>query len=97
AAVTAAEAVGGEPVWGDLSSQDAVLAAAGQVCAVAPTLHVLVHNAGIGRPGGLDAHSREQFDRVMAVHAAAPLFLTQALLGLLRAAGRDGRIVIVSS
>jgi NAD(P)-dependent dehydrogenase (short-subunit alcohol dehydrogenase family) len=97
AAVTAAEAVGGEPVWGELSSQDAVLAAAGQVSAVAPTLHVLVHNAGIGSPGGLDDHSREQFDRVMAVNAAAPLFLTQALLGPLRAAGREGRIVIVSS
>jgi NAD(P)-dependent dehydrogenase (short-subunit alcohol dehydrogenase family) len=33
----------------------------------------------------------------MAVNAAAPLFLTQALLGPLRAAGRAGRIVIVSS
>jgi NAD(P)-dependent dehydrogenase (short-subunit alcohol dehydrogenase family) len=33
----------------------------------------------------------------MAVNAAAPLFLTQALLRPLRAAGRNGRIVIVSS
>jgi NAD(P)-dependent dehydrogenase (short-subunit alcohol dehydrogenase family) len=56
-----------------------------------------VHNAGIGSPGGVDEHSREQFDHVMAVNAAAPLFLTQALLRPLRAAGRRGRIVIVSS
>jgi NAD(P)-dependent dehydrogenase (short-subunit alcohol dehydrogenase family) len=62
-----------------------------------PELHVLVHNAGIGSPGGLEDHSREQVARVMAVNAAAPLFLTQALLGPLRAAGRTGRIVIVSS
>ena len=65
--------------------------------ATAPELHVLVHNAGIGSPGGIADHSREQFDRVMAVNAAAPLFLTQALLGPLRAAGRKGRVVIVSS
>ncbi|HXD70872.1 MAG TPA: SDR family NAD(P)-dependent oxidoreductase [Gaiellales bacterium] len=97
AAVAAAEAVGGEPVWGDLSGDDGVLAVAGQVSALAPELHVLVHNAGMGSPGGLEEHSREQFDRVMAVNAAAPLFLTRALLGPLRAAGRGGRIVIVSS
>ena len=97
AAVGAAEAVGGEPVWGDLSGDDGVLAVAGQVSALAPELHVLVHNAGMGSPGGLEEHSREQFDRVMAVNAAAPLFLTQALLGPLRAAGRKARVVIVSS
>jgi NAD(P)-dependent dehydrogenase (short-subunit alcohol dehydrogenase family) len=97
AAEDAAGAVGGEPVWGDLATEEGVAAVARQAAAVAPELHVLVHNAGIGSPGGLDDHSREQFDRVMAVNAAAPLFLTQALLGPLRAAGRTGRIVIVSS
>ena len=97
AAVAAAEAVGGEPVWGDLSAGDGVLAVARQAAAAAPELHILVHNAGIGSAGGLEEHTRAQFDRVMAVNAAAPLFLTQALLGPLRAAGRAGRIVIVSS
>jgi len=97
AAVGVAEAVGGEPVWGDLSGDDGVLAIAGQLSALSPELHVLVHNAGIGSPGGLEDHSREQFDRVMAVNAAAPLFLTQALLEPLRAAGRKARVVTVSS
>jgi NAD(P)-dependent dehydrogenase (short-subunit alcohol dehydrogenase family) len=97
AAVSVARTVGGEPVWGDLSADEGVLAVAGQAAAAAPDLHVLVHNAGIGSPGGLENHSREQFDHVMAVNAGAPLFLTQALLGPLRAAGRKGRIVIVSS
>jgi NAD(P)-dependent dehydrogenase (short-subunit alcohol dehydrogenase family) len=97
AAAEVAEAVGGEPVWGDLESNDGVLTVADQVAAVAPELHILVHNAGVGSPGGLENHSREQFDRVMAVNCAAPLFLTQALLGSLRAAGPGGRIVIVSS
>jgi NAD(P)-dependent dehydrogenase (short-subunit alcohol dehydrogenase family) len=97
AAVAVAETVGGEPVWGDLSSQDGVLDIAAQTAAATSELHVLVHNAGIGSPGGIDEHSREQFERVMAVNAAAPLFLTQALREPLRTAGRKGRIVIVSS
>jgi NAD(P)-dependent dehydrogenase (short-subunit alcohol dehydrogenase family) len=97
AAAEVAAAVGGEPVWGDLESNDGVLAAAERAAALAPKLHILVHNAGTGSPGGLEDHSREQFDRVTAVNAAAPLFLTQALLAPLRAAGRQGRIVIVSS
>jgi NAD(P)-dependent dehydrogenase (short-subunit alcohol dehydrogenase family) len=97
AAAAVAGAVGGEPVWGDLSAHEGVLEVASQAAAIAPELHVLVHNAGIGSPGGIEEHSREQFERVMAVNAAAPLFLTRALLGPLRAAGRSARIVIVSS
>jgi len=97
AAAAVADTVGGEPVWGDLSTHEGVVEVAGRAAVLASELHVLVHNAGIGSPGGVEDHSREQFDRVMAVNAAAPLFLTQALLGPLRAAGRAGRIVIVSS
>jgi NAD(P)-dependent dehydrogenase (short-subunit alcohol dehydrogenase family) len=97
AAATVADAVGGTPVWGDLATQTGVLQVAAQTTAAAATLHVLVHNAGVGSPGGLAEHSRDQFDRVLAVNAAAPLFLTQALLGPLRAAGPSGRVVIVSS
>ena len=96
-AAAAAAAVGGEPLWGDLATNEGVLAIAAQALAATPELHVLVHNAGIGSPGGLEEHSRDQFDRVIAVNAAAPLFLTQALLGRLRAAGRKGRVVIISS
>lgn len=97
AAVIVAEAVGGEAVWGDLVTHDGVLEVARRATAATFQLHVLVHNAGIGSPGAIEEHSREQFERVIAVNAAAPLFLTQALLGPLRAAGRKGRIVIVSS
>jgi NAD(P)-dependent dehydrogenase (short-subunit alcohol dehydrogenase family) len=97
AAEAVAESVGAEPVWGDLSTQEGVLATATEAAAIARKLHVLVHNAAVGSPGGIEDHSRDQFERVMAVNAAAPLFLTQALLGPLRAAGRQGRVVIVSS
>jgi NAD(P)-dependent dehydrogenase (short-subunit alcohol dehydrogenase family) len=93
----AAATHGGEPVWGDLETQDGVLEVARQVAAAAPELHVLVHNAGVGSAGGIDDHAREQWERVIGVNAAAPLFLTQALLGPLRAAGRRARVVMVSS
>jgi NAD(P)-dependent dehydrogenase (short-subunit alcohol dehydrogenase family) len=96
-AMAVADEVGGEPVWGDLLTQAGVAEAVQGARATATELHVLVHNAGIGSPGGLEDHSREQWERVMAVNAAAPLFLTQALLGPLCAAVPDARIVIVSS
>jgi NAD(P)-dependent dehydrogenase (short-subunit alcohol dehydrogenase family) len=87
----------GVPVWGDLEHDGGVRTTAELVAAAAPELHVLVHNAGVGSPGRIDEVTREQWDRVLAVNAAAPLFLTQALLGPLRAAGRKARIVVVSS
>ena len=92
-----AEDVGGEPVWADLSTQAGVVEAAAQTADRVPDLHVLVHNAGIGSPGTLSDHTREQWDQVMAVNAAAPLFLTQALLKPLTSAEPKARIVIVSS
>jgi NAD(P)-dependent dehydrogenase (short-subunit alcohol dehydrogenase family) len=97
AAIETAEAVGGDPVWADLCTQAGVLEAARQTSGLTNHLHVLVHNAGIGSPGGIEDHSRAQWDRVLAVNAAAPLFLTQALLAPLRAAEPNARIVIISS
>jgi NAD(P)-dependent dehydrogenase (short-subunit alcohol dehydrogenase family) len=96
-ATAVAHELGGEPVWGDLASHSGVLATAERVLALTPQLHVLVHNAGVGSPGSLEQHSREQWDRVLAVNAAAPLFLTQSLLAPLRASEPKGRIVIISS
>lgn len=92
-----ADEVGGEPVWADLATQAGVDEAANQAHALTDELHALVHNAGIGSPGGLEDHDRPQWDHVIAVNAAAPLFLTQALLPRLRAANPSARIVIVSS
>jgi NAD(P)-dependent dehydrogenase (short-subunit alcohol dehydrogenase family) len=93
----AANEVDGIPIWGDLESADGVRTAAELASAAAATLHALVHNAGVGSPGGIDEVTWEQWDRTVTVNAAAPLFLTQALLGPLRAAGRAARIVVVSS
>lgn len=93
-----AEELGGVAIAGDLSTEEGVRSVAEQVTAAAPVLHVLVHNAGINpRPSeSFDEVDRAVFDEVLRVNVFAPLFLTQALLGPLRAA-RSARVVVLSS
>jgi NAD(P)-dependent dehydrogenase (short-subunit alcohol dehydrogenase family) len=56
----------------------------------------LVHNAGIVRPGSVEAATRADLQAVMAVNVAAAITCVQALLPGMRAA-RFGRIVHISS
>jgi NAD(P)-dependent dehydrogenase (short-subunit alcohol dehydrogenase family) len=93
-----AEELGGVAIFGDLAEEDGIAAVAEQAAAAAPELHVLVHNAAINpRPReSFDEVQREIFDEVLRVNVLAPLFLTQALLGPLRAA-RGARVVVLSS
>ncbi len=88
--------LGGEPVWGDLGTADGVAAAAAQAAQLAPQLHVLVHNAGVLRRGGVADAQRSDIEDCFAVNVLAPVGLTQALLPSLRAAGH-ARVVVVSS
>ncbi|CAL9653550.1 glucose 1-dehydrogenase [Streptomyces sp. enrichment culture] len=57
-------------------------------------LDILVNNAGFNVRGGLADVTSHDFDRLMAVHAKAPLFLVQQGLPRLR---EGGRIVNISS
>ncbi len=50
-------------------------------------LDILVNNAGIMFERGLDHLTGEEWQRMLAVNLTAPVFLAQALLPLLRAAG----------
>ncbi|MFB7668125.1 SDR family oxidoreductase [Kitasatospora sp. NPDC056138] len=61
---------------------------------VRPGLDILVNNAGISVPAGIGEVTQENFDRLVAVNAKAPLFLVQQGLPRLR---DGGRIVNVSS
>ncbi len=88
--------LGGEPVWGDLGTEQGIAAAAAQAAQLAPQLHVLVHNAGVLRRGGVADALRSDIEDCFAVNVLAPVGLTQALLPSLRAAGH-ARIVVVSS
>jgi NAD(P)-dependent dehydrogenase (short-subunit alcohol dehydrogenase family) len=88
--------VDGVPIWGDLADDSGIGAIAEQAAAATPMLHVLVHNAGVLRRTTLADVSRYDFEFTMAVNLYAPVLLTQALLGPLRAAG-SSRVVVVSS
>ncbi|MFZ5446652.1 MAG: SDR family oxidoreductase [Myxococcota bacterium] len=83
-----------EPVWGDLSSFTQVRALAGQVASLAPSLDVLVNNAGVfmneRRLSG-DGH-----ELTFQVNHLAPFLLTALLRPQLEAAPQ-GRVVNVSS
>jgi 3-oxoacyl-[acyl-carrier protein] reductase len=57
-------------------------------------LDILVNNAGFNIRGGVADVTSQDFDRLMAVHAKAPLFLVQQGLRRLR---EGGRIVNISS
>ena len=50
------------------------------------SLHLLVNNASVFEPCGFEDVSADVLDRMMALHARAPLLLSRGLLGLLRAA-----------
>jgi len=82
------------PVWGDLSRMQEVVALARQTLAVAPSLDVLVNNAGVSV--GTRTVTEDGFELTMAVNHFAHFLLTHHLLGALRAAPA-GRIVTVSS
>ncbi|MFB7501929.1 SDR family oxidoreductase [Streptomyces broussonetiae] len=69
---------------------DAGLHALGEPAA----LDILVNNAGFNVHGGVAEVTAQDFDRLMAVHARAPLFLVQEGLPRLR---EGGRIVNISS
>jgi NAD(P)-dependent dehydrogenase (short-subunit alcohol dehydrogenase family) len=93
-----AHELGGVAIIGDLSTEAGVRSVAEQTSAAAPQLHVLVHNAAINpRPReSFDEVNRAIFDWILQVNVFAPLFLTQALLGPLRAAD-SARVVVLSS
>jgi NAD(P)-dependent dehydrogenase (short-subunit alcohol dehydrogenase family) len=90
--------LGGHAVTGDLSTTEGVVALARQTAAAAPALHLLVHNAAVNlRPDErLEDVELATFRAVHAVNVEAPMLLTQALLGPLRA-GAPSQVIVVSS
>jgi NAD(P)-dependent dehydrogenase (short-subunit alcohol dehydrogenase family) len=88
------------PIAADLSDIRGVKAVAAEIAAKEEKLHVLINNAGFGHSAPIDEYTPEDFDRVMAINARTPFFLTQAVLPLLRAAASPedpARVVNMSS
>ena len=90
-----AEQVGARGAFvADLASLDEVRALAADVEARAPSLDVVVHNAGVFEE--TRALSADGYERTLAVNHLAPFLLTHLLLPLLEA-HRPSRVVNVSS
>lgn len=84
------------PVALDVTDPDQVEAAVARIAEeTGGALDGVVHNAGIGVGGALEAVEAEELRRIFEVNVIAPLLLTQRLLPLLR--GAHGRVVIVGS
>jgi NAD(P)-dependent dehydrogenase (short-subunit alcohol dehydrogenase family) len=85
---------------GDLATLEGIKSVAAAVAAEEDKLNILVNNAGFGNAAPFEDYTAEAFDRVMAINARAPFFLTQALLPQLRAAASPedpARVISMSS
>ena len=89
-----------EAVQADLSTLAGCEALAGAVAERWESLDILVNNAGASWGAPLDEFPVHGWDKVMDTNVRGPFFLTQQLLGLLRAAARPNdpaRVINVAS
>jgi len=80
----------------DVSDSAAVAAMVGDITDLLGPIDLLVNNAGIGPPHGLDDLTEAVFDRTIAVNLKSAFLCIQAVLPAMRARG-FGRIVNISS
>lgn len=78
----------------DLADEAAVVQLAEDILAAAPSISLLINNAGVALAGHFDQVSTSEFDWVMNVNFRAPVLLTRHLLPGI---APDGHIVNVSS
>ena len=87
-------------IAGDLAAMDGVADLSETLHQQEDYIDVLVNNAGIGTGGYFDQMTVEDWDKTLDLNLRSPLFLTQALLDLLRknASQEDpARVIFISS
>src|SRR5277367_1345439 len=84
------------PIAADVSDSAAVATMVGAITGTLGPIDLLVNNAGIGPPHGLDDLTEAVFDRTIAVNLKSAFLCIQAVLPAMRAR-RFGRIVNISS
>lgn len=85
---------------GDLSNLEGVQALADTLSQKESHVDVLVNNAGLGLGSPIATMKAEDWDRTMDINTRSPLFLTQALLDLLKANATlddPSRVIFISS
>ncbi len=88
---------GGLPLAVDISRQANVAQAVHQTVAILGGLHILINNAGICPMTDLADIDEEEWDRVLAINLKGAFLCCQAALPHLRRAGRQGRIINLTS
>ncbi len=73
------------------------IAATTAILDAGPAYDILVNNAGTNRPGPFDAATLEGYDAVMGLNVRAAFFVAQAVVRGLKAAGKGGSLIHVSS
>lgn len=89
-----------EAVQADLSTPEGCQALAAAVRERLESLHILVNNAGASWGAGLDDYPVQGWNKVIDINLGGPFFLTQKLLGMLRAAASPedpARVINVAS
>lgn len=84
----------------DISTVEGCRELAARLAEHTDRLDILVNNAGAAWSGKLDEFPEGGWDKVVDLNLKSPFFLTQALLGLLRAAAtheRPGKIINIAS
>ena len=73
----------------DVSTMEGIQILAKRLTALEPKLDILVNNAGAAWGAEFDTFPESGWDKVVDLNMKTPFFLTQALIGHLRAAGKD--------
>jgi NAD(P)-dependent dehydrogenase (short-subunit alcohol dehydrogenase family) len=93
-----AESTASYPIIADVTDDDAVWAAVGEVSRVFGQLDILVNNAGIGAAGTVADNDDEEWRRVFDVNVFGIVRFSRAALPLLRQAALDhGQAAIVNT
>lgn len=91
-----AQVVGLEPIYLDVSSEEAVNAVVEQIMHATGRIDVLVNNAGFGLLGSVEETSLDEARRQFEVNVFGLMHLTQKVLPIMRRQ-RSGHIINVSS
>ena len=74
---------------GDVSTMEGIEGLAARLLEAEPKLDILVNNAGAAWGAAFDEFPESGWDKVVDLNMKTPFFLTQALIGPLRAAAKD--------
>jgi 3-oxoacyl-[acyl-carrier protein] reductase len=92
----AAEIAGSIAVAGDMSDQGAIDALVERVTAEAGRIDILVNNAAISRRSAVTRVTDEEWDEVMKVNLTGPMYLTRAVVPVMKQQQRGVILNVIS-